>query len=207
MRTKRNFKNKKRGEKNRQRIAALFISVEGKNKTERNYLKAIKQKYKSDIIVKFTNTSNSDPIKLLKDLEHLKVACDFDKRIDYSFCVLDRDYSIERLEQIKSFFSKTDFKTQIIISNPSIEVWFLNHFGFSTKYLGDGQCIKELRKHIPNYEKSEEYSDILACHLDEAFKNTSKQKKEFDCPEYEQSKIPCNPGTDFDLLVKHIIES
>ncbi len=49
----------------------------------------------------------------------------------------------------------------IAFSNPCIEIWFLAYFGKSLSYKNNAnivasqQCIRDLKQHIPNYEKND----------------------------------------------------
>ena len=43
-------------------------------------------------------------------------------------------------------------------SMPSIEYWFLLHFKLTTRHFGTSKAvIKELRKYLPQYDKSEQF--------------------------------------------------
>lgn len=44
-------------------------------------------------------------------------------------------------------------KIELIISNPSFEIWFLLHFIYTTKYYDNKSLIDDLKAYVPNYKK------------------------------------------------------
>lgn len=84
------------------------------------------------------------------------------KDYDIVYCVFDKDihqtYS-EALDKIRQTNLAKDHKMLAITSVPCFEVWFLLHFGYTSKgyVAGQGsicaQVIKDLKKYIPEYEK------------------------------------------------------
>lgn len=53
---------------------------------------------------------------------------------------------------------KANKKIVIIINNPCLEYWFLLHFKQTSKYYNDyNSLLPNLKKYLPDYEKSEKY--------------------------------------------------
>jgi len=53
---------------------------------------------------------------------------------------------------------KTNEKIVIIVNNPCLEYWFLQHFEQTSKYfVSYDQLEKSLKRHLPDYEKKEKY--------------------------------------------------
>ena len=47
---------------------------------------------------------------------------------------------------------------KVIINNPALEFWFLLHFEMTSKYFSScDEAIKQLKKHLPDYEKTKHY--------------------------------------------------
>ena len=67
----------------------------------------------------------------------------------------------------------------MIASNPCFEVWFMCHFGYSTKqYISSDELLKDLCKKIKGYAKSrDDIYDLLLPKLDEAIKNAKKLER------------------------------
>ena len=59
------YNKKKRGIEQRKRKRLVFVSAEGKNKSETLYLKSFNNK---DIYFKFVSGNSTDPVKMSKDL-------------------------------------------------------------------------------------------------------------------------------------------
>ena len=94
-----------------------------------------------------------------------------------------------------------------IVSNPCIEVWFLNHFRYSTKeFLTNDKVIGELKIHVPNYEKSMNMYPVLASKID--FACTTEEQLERNYEGRNWPSIACNPRSDVIKLIlkeKHSI--
>ena len=53
---------------------------------------------------------------------------------------------------------KNNEKIVIIVNNPCLEYWFLQHFEQTSKYfVSYDQLEKSLKRHLPDYEKKEKY--------------------------------------------------
>lgn len=93
------------------------------------------------------------------------------KEYDRVFCVFDKDRHStydEALNRIRQTKLAKGHTIKAINSVPCFEVWILLHFGYTSKPYGAcqgsicEQVIKDLKKHIPAYEKgnSDLYSQI-----------------------------------------------
>lgn len=84
------------------------------------------------------------------------------KEYDRVYCVFDRDqhttYS-EALDMVRQTRLTKDHKMHAVTSVPCFEIWFLLHFRYSAKGYAAcqgsicAQVIKDLKQHIPGYEK------------------------------------------------------
>lgn len=75
----------------------------------------------------------------------------------------------------------------MIPSNPCFEVWYLEHFTYTSKpFLHSKDIIEELKKYIPDYEKTKNYSELLNDKLAIAKAN---------CKKLEDFHSNCNHGS------------
>ncbi|GHU62272.1 hypothetical protein FACS1894123_02920 [Bacteroidia bacterium] len=62
------------------------------------------------------------------------------------------------LQQFKEHYRQVPENVIVIINNPCLEFWFLLHYKQTTKYFATYSDLgKELKKHLPNYQKTEKY--------------------------------------------------
>ena len=81
---------------------------------------------------------------------------------DYVLCLIDMDViegNHDKMEHYRSL-KKENPKIIFVESSPCTEYWFLMHYmpGLSSKEYADYDAVaQELKKHIPNYEKTEAF--------------------------------------------------
>ena len=99
-----------------------------------------------------------------------ETAAGLDKKIEevlrdegIAICVYDADVSTwnetER-KKLAALQKKYEGNTSILLcdSMPSIEYWFLLHYKHTTRHFGTSKAvIKELRKYLPQYDKTEQF--------------------------------------------------
>lgn len=90
---------------------------------------------------------------------------------------------LEKFKNYRKEINKKYKNVVIVINNPCLEFWLLLHFEFTAKYFDEcGKSIKQLKKHLPDYEKTERFytkqdQDIylkLKPQLQNAIKNADK---------------------------------
>lgn len=148
------YNKKKRGIEQRKRKRLVFVSAEGKNKSETLYLKSFNNK---DIYFKFVSGNSTDPIKMSKDLIGKMKEEGFNiKNGDLAYCIIDGDFDVNKNNQIKEadlLSNKNNFK--VILSNPCFEIWYLCYFIYSTKlFTSNEEVINKLREYVPDYRKN-----------------------------------------------------
>ena len=150
---KKEYTKKRRNTGNRTRKQVILLSVEGKNKTERNYFKGFNNETTR---VVFTSGNETDPVKLAKRLVQEYKSYQLDDELgDRAFCVIDGDVSKKQENEIRKAEAVVKKKGSIIVSNPCIEVWFVFHFTDSTKqYKSSQDVVNRLKEYIPDYEKN-----------------------------------------------------
>lgn len=150
---KKEYTKKRRNTGDRTRKQIVLLSVEGKNKTEKNYFNGFNNE---STRVVFTSGNETDPVKLAKRLVQEYKSYQLDDELgDRAFCVIDGDVSKKQEKEIKKAETVVKKKGSIIVSNPCIEVWFVFHFTDSTKqYKSSQEVFNRLKEYIPDYEKN-----------------------------------------------------
>ncbi|HZY78482.1 MAG TPA: RloB family protein [Cyclobacteriaceae bacterium] len=115
--------------------------------------------------------------------------------------------ALVRFHEFSHRTKKETTNIEVIVNNPCLEFWLLQHFEQTGKYYDDcGGAERQLRKHLADYEKTRKYytkegNDIflrLKSKLKQAIKN-SKKLGSFDI------KAPRSPITEMHLLLNSII--
>ena len=133
------------------------IYIVGEGFTERYYFQHLKEygqyNYKIEPRL-FGKTSFKQIDEIVKDLSKNKnivviVVFDLD--------VVSNDNKVKKT--FEDFIKQYKKKENVILcgTKPSIEYWFLLHFENMTKELSSSEVIRELKKHINDYDKKQEY--------------------------------------------------
>jgi hypothetical protein len=160
-----NFFHKRKPRKSQRRTAyreeydKVLIVCEGE-KTEPNYFNELINHYKiSSANVKVDGSCGSSPKCVFEYAERLyRSEKNKGDAYDRVYCVFDKDTHHTYDETISKIKDKQSF--YVVNSVPCFEYWLLLHFNYSTKpYAKKGkssianEVLKELKKHIPKYEK------------------------------------------------------
>lgn len=172
------YQKKPRGVEKRKRTRFVFLSAEGKNKTETLYFRQFQNQ---SVHFKFVSGHDTDPVKMSKALIKKMEAEGFDATLgDYAYCLVDGDNHPYKTQQITDAdLLAREHRFQIILSNPCFEVWFICHDHFTTKqYSSSDDVYDEVRSLFPKYSKSElPERDFLFQNLPTAIENAKKQEK------------------------------
>jgi hypothetical protein len=121
-----------------------------------------------------TATINLEPkIPQKKKLDdQYKLVVELSKESEKVFWIIDFDTisketkeakrgSKTPLQKFRELYERNNKKNEkiiIIVNNPCLEYWFLQHFEQTSKYYATYATLEEpLKKHLPYYEKSEKY--------------------------------------------------
>ncbi|MEL7632765.1 RloB family protein [Sporomusa sphaeroides] len=152
----------------------VLIICEGE-KTERIYFGNYKKRG-TGIKVEIPNSSNTDPINLLRYAEMKADDLGINKDNGSVWLVFDCDANKNRnLARVKKEADERNI--QIIYSNPSFEIWYLLHYVYSTASLTNPQLETELKKYIPNYSKSKCFFQKLKQNQQNAIANAKRLQK------------------------------
>lgn len=98
---------------------------------------------------------------------------------------------------------------RVLVSSPCFEIWFLCHYGASTKqYLSNEHVLDELRKEIPSYGKSKDKMfDLTKDKIEDAIRNAEKLRSACERAGYRPHTIDFLPSTEIDILAREIMKS
>lgn len=205
---KREFSDKQRGVAGRKRKPVMFISLEGNNKTEKFYLNSLNKDQGVKFSLQFTPGHETNPKRMwtaLHDsMKEVFSASDGDK----AYCVCDRDYEAHKLERIREIKREASCDhAKIIVSNPCFELWFLNHFRYSTRAYGSTQdLISDLCDYIPCYKKNADYYQLhLKSRTTDALNHSKRQSEQVNIDQQSDDIVINNPGTEVAGIVQTLI--
>lgn len=201
--TGRSFSSKKRNRQNRKEKPMIIITAEGRNETEAKYFDGFRTP-DCPYIIKFHKAGHlTDPTKLAESIRKRWDAEEADvKTGDMAFVIVDLDNKESKAKEIQQLEAKNRVE-KFIVSNPSFEVWYLLHYGFSTKsYINADAVIRELKKYYPEYEKTSDMHSRLMEKTGEAIANAEKLESYYKKEEHLHPDVKCNPYTDVHKIVK-----
>lgn len=205
---KRSFNDKRRGVARRKRKPVMFISLEGNNKTEKQYFKSLNDDHGQKYSLKFTPGRETDLQNMWHTLHDLMSEVFSARDGDKAFCICDRDheaYKLDRIRELKQEANRDDAK--IIVSNPCFEIWFLNHFRYSTRrYHSVHELMEDMCRYIPYYEKKVDYyQKHLKSNTSDAITNSIRQIEQVNGSNSSTEYVIENPGTEIAKIVQMII--
>lgn len=167
---------KQRNKINRKQKKLIIVGTEGKNVTEKQYLKHFNTINKEHRII-FAKGNATDSMGVVLDTEKTIQAFDLDREFgDKVYCLIDSDYGKEREKELRKVIDLAKKKDiRVAISNPTFEIWFLLHFRYSTKsYINNNELLNELKNYIPEYHKSKDVFMNLFQKTPKAIENSAK---------------------------------
>lgn len=194
-----------KGKVTRERKKIIVIGTEGHNKTEELYFREL-EKTQNKFHCIFAKGNETDPIKIVRNTA--KKAKDEElsfKEGDMAISVFDLDTAEAKQEQLR--IAKEDARKKnisIVSSNPCFEVWYLEHFRYTSKpFASSGAVIRELGKIIPGYRKNACDFKILYPKTETAIENCRRlDQYHVDNNEFDEF---ANPRTDMYKVIQTII--
>ncbi len=191
----------------RERRKIIVIGTEGKNKTEELYLRHLERTQGNYHFI-FANGNDTDPLNIVKNT--IKKAREEElafKKGDLAFSIfdLDLDRSKEKQLELARELSLTK-KVSLITSNPCFEIWYLEHFGFTTKpFQNNAELINELKRFLPNYAKNRVDFDVLYPLTEDAIANCKRLSEYHSGGSSEGDPSFANPRTEVYRIVEIIM--
>lgn len=184
---------------------SILIALEGNNKTEKLYLSHFNKRENPYYII-FAKGNETDPLSMVKSLikEMTKLEIDTSSK-DKVYCVFDADESSSKDKVIKNILGLCEeYGITIITSNPCFEEWILSHYEPSTRPLTNKECLKKLKKYIPNYEKNLDVYPIICKFTNTAIQN-AKIKEEYHKKQGRNIYLTeSNPSTLFYKIIEEL---
>lgn len=193
-----------RNRNKRQAGFTVLIVCEGE-KTERTYLKNYRRR-DTGVRIEIPNTSNTDPLNLVRFASLKAEELGINKNTGSVWIVFDVDSNSDVLiEKVRKLAKRKNM--EVILSNPSFELWYLIHFAStSTAPLTNTNLLSHLNRHIPGYNKALNYYDQLKLKQTAAITNAAilnKYHKDLGRDGYTRN---CNPVTHVNKLVQYLNE-
>lgn len=136
----------KREAKGKKINPTFFIFCEGES--EETYVRHLRAQYRIpvEIVPKITRNQVSER----KIRESIKNAPKHEK--DKIFLVYDIDVTgfLEKLQTIQK-----QINSELIVSNPCFELWYIFHFANHTAEINTDDCLKKLQSLCPSYKKGD----------------------------------------------------
>jgi len=186
----------------------LLIVCEGK-KTEPNYFNEIRQNYRlaSTNVLAIPSDYGTQPQQVV---DYAYNYCEGNDKWEKVFCVFDRDDHLNFSYAIKSAMAKDRklkndqgerIRFYAIPSVPRFELWLFLHFEGITAEISRFDLLKKLKKHMPEYDKSEgDHFATTKGRLETAHTNASKLSQNRNGSQVQ------NPFTAVDEVVRALMK-
>ena len=192
----------------RERKKIIVVGTEGNNKTETLYLRNLEKTQETYHFI-FASGNETDPVKILKNtIKTAKAEEISSRRGDLAISIFDLDLDNskkDQLSQAKELSARNNIV--IVTSNPCFEVWYLEHFGFTSKsFNSNSELIEELKNHIPKYHKNTCDFALLYPLTNDAIKNCERLDEYHRFNSSEEVHEFNNPRTDVYKLIELITD-
>ncbi len=158
----------------------FFVFCEGE--TEESYINFLKSEYRIPSIHIHPRIGRNNITKeYIENYKQNKPT--HEKDLDFLFYDIDVPKMLQRLSQIEGCI--------LLVSNPSVELWFLLHYKNHTSHTNSAYCCKELKNRNHSYNKGlidNKLKEKLISKRDYAIKR-AKNLKEFENPSTTVYKV------------------
>ena len=198
----------KRGKQGTRTPRNIYVIVCEGTKTEPNYFRRFKTKFRyNNLKIDTPNSGSTDPNNLVKfarkQIKNKDRPLDL-KNGDAIWCVFDCDENTNEAISQACEIAKNDVK--ICFSNPSFEIWYLLHYELIVTRLERWDASAKLKKYIPDYEKSKDVFDLLFDIMPEAIANSKKLNKIHKKNKMDILSVESNPSTQVFTLVEDLLK-
>lgn len=152
-----------------------------------------------DYRVRFTSSTETDPVGIVASAVQYIQSEELDlKNGNLAFCAVDTDTDISKQGQINQARKLAEKNgVELLLSNPCFEIWFLQHFRYSTKsYASNDEVIRDLTTYIPGYKKNANVYDLIAHAQEHAVKRAKQLEQHHAELGRKKNSMECNPSTD-----------
>ncbi len=192
----------------RERKKIIIVGTEGDNQTEIQYLRSLEKRQKQYHFI-FAPGRDTDPIGILRNTIRKADDEEISPRTgDLAVSIFDLDLDRTKIPQLSDAKRLAEKKgISIITSNPCFEIWYLEHFGYTSRsFNSSAELLQVLKKYIPDYQKS--YCDITVLYplTDEAISNCKRLDEHHKKNGTETVFEFSNPRTDMYILIEQILQ-
>lgn len=183
----------------------ILIAVEGNNKTEKNYFNNF-ERIENTYNISYARGNNTDPLKLVQMLikEIREQELDLEHN-DKAFCVFDTDLDPNKNKIINNALRLAkENNIRIITSTPSIELWFLLHYEYTTASMSNEVVIDRLKKYYSKYEKNVNIFPAINDNVEIAIKNAKKLERYQIDNNRVIGTVEANPSTEMYKIVEEL---
>lgn len=170
---------RKRETKGKKINPTFFVFCEGES--EEAYVRHLRTTYRVPVEIVSKITRNK--VNERKIRESIKNSPRHEKDKLYLIYDIDVKDFLQKLESIQTQIQK-QIHTELIVSNPCFELWYIYHFINLNAEINTDNCIKKLQELSPNYKKgglSFKLKERLATYKIQAI-NRSKKNIPFENP-------------------------
>lgn len=177
-----------------------------KNKTETIYFKNFVSR---DCIIKFSTGNSTDPVNMAKELVQFMNREDIKQEYgDKIYLLLDTDVNQNKQKQIDEAFKICNANgIEVILSNPTFEIWYKLHFEYTTKYFRSSKQVKdEIKLKIKDYSESMNIYPFIKSNVQIAIVNAKKLEEYHRANGRNTNSEECNPNTYVYKIVEELLE-
>lgn len=157
----------------------IVFSFEGKdNKTETNYFHHFVSS-NSNYVLRTLSSGCTDLKNMIDSTKRKRKIFDYNSKEDKTYIFIDEDSNPDKMSYIEERRKNLPKDITIIVSKPSFEIWFLNHFIRTTKCFNNKTLINELKKYIKDYEKNKDVYQLIKDKLKIAINNSLEQLNKY----------------------------
>jgi hypothetical protein len=141
---------------------------------------------------------------LIKGIKELDLNLTLD---DIAYCVFDTDMNSNRSKIINDAIKLAkENSIRVITSTPSIELWFLLHYNYTTAYMSNVDVINRLKKYYPKYEKNVNIYPEINSNVNKAIERAKKLEKYQLDNGKKVGSIEANPNTEMYKIVEKLLK-
>lgn len=156
------------------RYRKLFVIATEGAKTEPQYFRILAGQLALVEVHCLKRTSGSDPSKVLKSMDaHLGSAGI--RPGDEAWLVVDRDHWTDAQLDALHTWTTQAANRGLAVSNPKFEYWLLLHFEEGKGVATPAECDRQLRKHLPRYDKLLSDGDVMSGSVADAVERARKR--------------------------------
>lgn len=188
----------------REPLKRIFVLCEGQ--TEQAYFTNFKSR-RTNIDVRVAKAKKTDPLSIISEAKRIisEKQLDVKNKIDEVWCVVDIDVAQDN-QYVANLMKQAEKNlSNVVISNPCFEVWFLLHFEKLNNSISVKQILRKLKRNVPDYEKGKCIYKYVSDRTQTAIDN-GELLEEINKENIKRMRYKdCDPYTEVYKLVKNLL--